>query len=120
MEISKICPVCHQSFKAKRSTHIYCCSHCRKKHHKEVYYNYHTHQSVEKLTINTHILRQFICKKCKNKVTVINKTDRRTVFCSPHCERLYWKHKKIKTRIYFSVLLDKYYKMIDCIMKCDT
>ena len=56
MEISKVCPVCHQSFKAKRSTHIYCCSYCRKKHHKEVYYNYHTHQSVEKLTINTHIL----------------------------------------------------------------
>lgn len=37
MEISKVCPVCHQSFKAKRSTHIYCCSYCRKKHHKEVY-----------------------------------------------------------------------------------
>lgn len=66
MEISKICPVCHQSFKAKRSTHIYC-----------------------------------ICKKCKNKVTVINKIDRRTVFCSPHCERLYWKHKKNKDKNLF-------------------
>ena len=30
MEISKICPVCHQSFKAKRSTHVYCCSYYRK------------------------------------------------------------------------------------------
>lgn len=71
MEISKVCPVCHQSFKAKRSTHIYCCSYCRKKHHKEVYYNF-----------VLHIVKDFIGSI-----------------------------KKIKTRIYFSVLLDKYYKI---------
>ena len=40
------------------------------------------------------ILRQFRCKKCHELVTVVNKHDRRTIFCSPRCEKLYWKHPK--------------------------
>mgnify|MGYP002100320556 CR=1 FL=1 len=44
---------------------------------------------------DTHvILRQFRCKKCHELVTVVNKHDRRTIFCSPRCEKLYWKHPK--------------------------
>ena len=39
---------------------------------------------------DTHvILRQFRCKKCHELVTVVNKHDRRTIFCSPRCEKLY-------------------------------
>jgi len=52
-------------------------------------------EQEEKVEENTGvILRQFRCKKCHELVTVVNKHDRRTIFCSPRCEKLYWKHPK--------------------------
>lgn len=37
--------------------------------------------------------REFRCKHCGHAVRVEERTDRRTVFCSPQCEREYWKHR---------------------------
>lgn len=92
MHLNKICPVCHQSFEARRKDQVYCTYYCRKKHHKETYYS--KNRIVEDFNDeDTHvILRQFRCKKCHELVTVVNKHDRRSIFCSPRCEKLYWKH----------------------------
>lgn len=95
MHLNKICPVCHQSFEARRKDQAYCTYYCRKKHHKETYYS--KNRIVEDINDEENtgvILRQFRCKKCHELVTVVNKHDRRTIFCSPRCEKLYWKHPK--------------------------
>ncbi|MBD9295603.1 MAG: hypothetical protein EGS06_01140 [Megamonas funiformis] len=95
MHLNKICPVCHQSFEARRKDQVYCTYYCRKKHHKETYYS--KNRIVEDINDEENtgvILRQFRCKKCHELVTVVNKHDRRTIFCSPRCEKLYWKHPK--------------------------
>lgn len=94
MRINKVCPVCHRIFEARRKDQIYCTFHCRKKHHKEVYYS----KDRIDLTIdeqNTNgVLRRFKCKKCQKMVIVVSKMDKRKVFCSSRCEKLYWKHAK--------------------------
>lgn len=95
--MNKICPVCHNTFEARNNRQIYCCSHCRKIHHKTVYYDKKRpeHEYVQ----NAKIIRTFFCNKCKKQVFVTNPKDRRTKFCSPRCEKLYWKHphKKLET-----------------------
>ena len=97
--MNKICPVCKYFFITKRNNQVYCSCYCRKKHHKQIYYS--KNRIVENLSevLNdnsdvSHIIRQFKCKKCQELVIVSNKEDRRTVFCSPRCEKLYWKHSK--------------------------
>lgn len=122
MHLNKICPVCHQSFEARRKDQVYCTYYCRKKHHKETYYS--KNRIVEDFNDeDTHvILRQFRCKKCHELVTVVNKHDRRSIFCSPRCEKLYWKHpkkiinknlnivkKKVKEEIKFFNLISFFY-----------
>lgn len=101
MHLNKICPVCHQSFEARRKNQIYCTFYCRKKHHKETYYSKNrVVEDIDNEEDTGVILRQFRCKKCHKLVTVVNKHDRRTIFCSPRCEKLYWKHpKKIINKI---------------------
>ena len=123
MHLNKICPVCHQSFEARRKDQVYCTYYCRKKHHKETYYS--KNRIVEDINDEENtgvILRQFRCKKCHELVTVVNKHDRRTIFCSPRCEKLYWKHpkkiinknlnivkKKVKEEIKFFNLISFFY-----------
>ena len=98
MHVNKICPVCHQFFEARRKNQIYCSFYCRKKHHKEIYYKeiyYNENRIISTIEDNNKIvLRKFRCKKCNKLVIVMNKEDRRKVFCSPRCEKLYWKHPK--------------------------
>ncbi len=111
MLINKICPVCNSIFKTAYKHKIYCNTHCRKIHHKQIYYN--KNRTIEDISNENIpiIIRQFICKKCKKEVLVKSQKDRRTVFCSPHCEKLYWKHKKIETNDNdndFSDLLNKH------------
>ena len=94
--MSKICPVCHTIFKVRNNHHTYCCSHCRKIHHKTVYYDKKRpkHEYVQ----DAKIIRTFFCNKCKKQVFVTNPKDRRTKFCSPRCEKLYWKHPRQKIK----------------------
>lgn len=40
------------------------------------------------------VLRFFTCARCGRVILVTDENDRRRKFCSPHCERMYWKHKK--------------------------
>ncbi|HJE82140.1 MAG TPA: hypothetical protein K8V17_01715, partial [Megasphaera stantonii] len=40
------------------------------------------------------VLRSFRCIRCGKWVVVTQGADKRRKFCSPHCERLYWKHSK--------------------------
>lgn len=37
--------------------------------------------------------REFRCKCCGHMVRVVDRSDHRTVFCNPQCEREYWKHR---------------------------
>lgn len=37
--------------------------------------------------------REFRCKCCGHMVRVEERSDRRTVFCNPQCEREYWRHR---------------------------
>lgn len=94
--MKKICPVCGESFETRGNYHLYCSAHCRKIHHKQVYYDKKRQQPQAKP--GEKILRVFLCCKCHKMVTVTNPKDRRTKFCSPRCEKLYWKHphKEIK------------------------
>lgn len=90
--MNKICPVCHASFEARGNYHVYCSIRCRKIHHKEVYYD--KRKKIPEPKPGEKILRQFYCKKCFNLVLITNEKDKRQKFCSPRCERLYWKHRR--------------------------
>lgn len=52
---------------------------------------------MSNLKDNEPILRQFHCEKCRVLVTIKSIKDKRKKFCSPHCEKLYWKHPKSST-----------------------
>ena len=41
---------------------------------------------------NGPVLREFDCRMCSDRVTVVDDKDKRTVFCCQSCERKYWKH----------------------------
>ena len=62
---------------------------------KKIYYN--KPRIISNIEDNEPISKQFYCKKCHILVTVTNIKDRRKKFCSPHCEKLYWKHPKLST-----------------------
>lgn len=89
--MEKICPVCHKIFEAKGKHHIYCSVHCRKIHHKLVYYDKSCIIKWEN-DVNTSVIRKFTCKNCHKIVEVTDERDKRRKFCCPHCEKLYWKH----------------------------
>ena len=93
--MKKICPVCQKIFESNFSYQIYCCVHCRKVHYKKIYYN--KPKRISNLKNNEPILRQFHCEKCRVLVTIKSIKDKRKKFCSPHCEKLYWKHPKLST-----------------------
>lgn len=96
--MNKICPVCNRVFETVSSRQIYCSVHCRKVHHREVYYD--RKRPVPKYTLGEEVLRSFYCSKCKKLVLVTSEKDKRRKFCSPRCEKLYWKHpRKPKIRV---------------------
>lgn len=37
--------------------------------------------------------REFDCRRCGERVVVESRDDHRTVYCSPYCEREFWRHK---------------------------
>lgn len=88
MKREAVCPVCGAKFIANRSTQKYCSSFCRQYAHRHGYNN-HVRPYGKQET-----LRTFRCIKCGRLVRVTDQGDRRTKFCSSHCERLYWKHPK--------------------------
>ena len=93
----KRCPVCNKYFNAITNQQIYCCSHCRKIHHKKVYYD--KNRLIPNYEIGAPIIRQFVCKKCHKLVSVSDKKDRRTKFCCPQHEKLYYKHSNKQRKI---------------------
>ena len=88
MKRKAICPVCGKEFEADRITQKYCSNYCRRYAHRHGV-NDHGRSSRKK-----EALRAFHCLKCGKLVRVTEATDRRTKFCSAHCERLYWKHSE--------------------------
>lgn len=88
MKRTAICPVCGKEFEAGRVTQKYCSAYCRRYAHRHGV-NDHGRSSRKK-----EALRIFRCLKCGRLVRVTETSDRRTKFCSAHCERLYWKHSK--------------------------
>ena len=95
--MKKICPVCGATFETRGNYHLYCSIHCRKQHHKQVYYDKARRQPVPEP--GEQILRSFYCNKCHKLVLVTSKKDKRTKFCSPRCEKLYWKHPRKEVKI---------------------
>ena len=92
--MEKICPVCHKMFEAKGRHHIYCNIHCRKHHHKVIYYD--KNRKIPEPLPGNRELRRFHCRKCHELVIVTSIKDKRRRFCSPRCEKLYWKHPHTK------------------------
>ncbi len=88
MKRQVVCLVCGSEFTADRVTQKYCSPACRRYAHRHGM-NDHKHSSRKK-----EALRTFRCLKCRKKVRVTERGDRRTKFCSSHCERLYWKHSR--------------------------
>lgn len=95
--MKKICPVCGTTFETRGNYHIYCSAHCRKVHHKKVYYDKTRQQPT--VEPGKRILRSFNCNKCHKLVLITSEKDRRTKFCSPRCEKLYWKHPRKEVKI---------------------
>lgn len=91
MEITKRtrkCPVCGALFTARRVTQKYCSAFCRRYAHR---YGFVDHYGTN---CEQQAVRQFCCLRCGAVVVVTDERDRRTKFCSSHCERLYWKHSQ--------------------------
>lgn len=88
MEKPMTCPVCGTFFLADRSTQRYCSAACRKKDYRK--HSRHDGAPPE----SAPVLRSFQCRKCGKTVAVTDPRDMRSKFCSAHCEKLYWKHKK--------------------------
>lgn len=87
--MQKICLYCHTSFSTQKKHQIYCCHQCQKKGYKQIYYKRKINNDIDS---NKLLIRQSYCAKCHTLVLIYNIKDRRTKFCSPHCEKLYWKH----------------------------
>ena len=85
-----VCPVCGKKFTAIRMTQKYCSTACR------LWAYRHRPVNYEVASVNGELLRTFRCLHCGKVVSVRSSADKRTKFCSPHCERLYWKHSKTK------------------------
>ena len=93
MEREAICPVCGKTFTARRALQKYCSAFCRRYAYRHGCDMPPPRQAAGKR------LRAFHCLRCGKLVVVTQQTDRRTKFCSTHCERLYWKHsQKVKSQ----------------------
>ncbi|MDN0045409.1 hypothetical protein QVN49_00095 [Megasphaera hexanoica] len=88
MEREAVCPVCGKTFMADRSTQRYCSAACRR------YAYRHRDEAPPSQRAGGKVLRSFRCIRCGKWVVVTQGADKRRKFCSPHCERLYWKHSK--------------------------
>ena len=88
MERETVCPVCGKMFTADRSTQRYCSANCRR------YAYRHRDEAPPSQRAGGKVLRSFRCIRCGKQVVVTQGADKRRKFCSPHCERLYWKHSK--------------------------
>ena len=75
---------------ADRSTHRYCSAVCRR----YAYRHRHEDETPPSQRAGGKVLRSFRCIRCGKQVVVTQGADKRRKFCSPHCERLYWKHSK--------------------------
>lgn len=94
MKRQAICIMCGTVFTADRVTQKYCSSSCRRLAHRRGM-NDHAKPSAR---AKRKALRVFNCVKCGRRVYVTTPSDKRTKFCSAHCERLYWKHSnKVKS-----------------------
>lgn len=83
-------PECNKRFTPKNLRHMYCSKACQRSHYKH----------SEKIRSTAGIpLRGFQCRKCGHRVLIFDEDDRRTDFCSRHCEKLYWKHKNSQKHI---------------------
>ncbi|NJE33583.1 hypothetical protein E0L13_00880 [Megasphaera sp. SW808] len=90
MKRQLVCPACGREFTARRVTQKYCSTACR------LWAYRHRPNIHASLPTKGKILRTFRCLRCGEVVSVRSAADKRTKFCSPHCERLYWKHSKTK------------------------
>ena len=84
------CPVCGKEFTADRSTQTYCSAACRR------YAYRHRDEAPPSQRACGKTVRSFRCLRCGTLVFVRNRADKRVKFCSPRCERLYWKHSETK------------------------
>ena len=82
------CPVCGKEFMADRSTQTYCSAACRR------YAYRHRDEAPLSQRACGKTVRSFRCLRCGTLVFVRNRADKRVKFCSPRCERLYWKHSE--------------------------
>ena len=82
------CPVCGKEFMADRSTQTYCSAACRR------YAYRHRDEAPPSQRACGKTVRFFRCLRCGTLVFVRNRADKRVKFCSPRCERLYWKHSE--------------------------
>ena len=92
--MEKICPVCHKVFEVTGNNHVYCSVRCRKQHYSKVYYEAKPKEAAEKA--GGEEIRRFRCCKCHKLVIVTDKKDKRRKFCSPVCEKRYWRHPNKK------------------------
>ena len=82
------CPVCGKDFTADRSTQTYCSAACRR------YAYRHRDEAPPAQRACGKTVRSFRCLRCGTIVVVTSHADKRVKFCSPRCERLYWKHSE--------------------------
>ena len=88
MDIETVCACCGRPFTAHRRTQRFCSEACRRKAYRK-----QPGRPAHEVGQGA-VLRVFTCARCGRLVLVTDGNDHRRKFCSSHCERMYWKHKK--------------------------
>ena len=96
-EIIKFCENCGRQIIDPRPTQKYCCLECQG----QAYYLRNTFRRIPRP--GEKVIREFYCRQCGGLVQVVDKDDRRTVFCCAEHERKYWrdvtKHSSAKHQL---------------------
>lgn len=78
--MNRVCPNCGKMFEPVNSNQLYCCKRCQ-----WTYVNRHKH-GVGYASVT------FTCAMCGHTVVTEGGRDKRSRFCSPECEKRYWRH----------------------------
>lgn len=85
--MEKQCIICGRFIQGQANTR-FCSRQCYKRYYKE----YERNRPNTPPEPGMEPIRTFRCKKCGELIKVYSEEDKRRVFCSSHCEKLYWKH----------------------------
>lgn len=92
----RICKNCKQKFIPHRYNQRFCGVACSIDWYKHGYYE--SHPVRKQPDGELPVIRDFYCRHCGTHVMVVDEDDHRTVFCTPQCEKKYWRQGYFSAR----------------------